>query len=267
MKRTQLESSVKQSYNMTLKDFMKQRVERDGCFDREIADTLEVSIPTVRSLRKHYGMKRADSSLRRFESTYGPGAVRRFKDIIEDPCSSLADVGREFGFSRENARRLYHKIYEFPYTEAHRKKMLLRRSKPDVLQCPSRRLRYVRAVKDKMISMGLEPTVMVRAKSRLLVTNNNLRVAVLHSSKLRQIGNKTYFYVAVINKQRRDCDFFILSYLYNGASGYFIIPHQFMPKEGTMIAIPPHRSNGKYTRFKDSWHLLVAKKGPSRESH
>jgi hypothetical protein len=266
MKRTQLESSVKQSFNLTLKEFLKQKIEGDGCFDREIADSLHVSISMVHTLRKHYGMERTDSSLRRFENTYGSGAVRRFKDIIENPCSSLADAGRAFGFSRENARRVYHKIYGFPYTEAHRKKMLLRRLKPDELQCPSRRLRHVRAVKDKMISMGLEPTTVVKAKSRLLVTNNNLRVAVLHSSKLRQIGNKKYLYVAVINKQRRDCDFFILSYRHHGASGYFIIPHQFMPKEGTMIAIPPHRSNGKYTRFKDAWHLLVAKKGPSRES-
>jgi len=196
MKKPVLESYVKRSFHLTLKDFMKQRIERDG-----------LSIPTVRTLRKEYGIKRADSSLRRFESTYGPGAVRRFKDIIEDPCTSLADVGRSFGFTRENARRIYHKIYGSPYTEAHQKKMLLRRSKPDVLQCPSRR--------DKMTSMGLEPTVVVRAKSHCLVTNNNVRVAVLYSSKLRQIGNKKYLPVSAITKQRRDCDFFIVSYCHN----------------------------------------------------
>jgi len=217
-------------------------------------------------LRKEYGIKRADSSLRRFESTYGPGAVRRFKDIIEDPCASLADVGRSFGFTRENARRIYHKIYGSPYTEAHQKKVLLRRSKPDLLQCSSRRLRYITAVQDKMISMGLQPTVVMRAKSHFLVTNNNLRVAVLHNSKLRQIGNKKYLPVSVITKQRRDCDFFIVSYCHNGDREYFIIPHAFMPKKGTMIAIPPDQSNGKYTRFKNAWHLLVTKKEPSAES-
>jgi hypothetical protein len=257
MKKLVFESYVKRSFHLTLKDFMKQRVEGDGFFDREIVDTLHVSIPTVRTLRKEYGMKRADSSLRRFESTYGPGAVRRFKDIIEDPCASLADVGRSFGFTRKNARRIYHKIYGSPYTEAHQKKMLLRRSKPDLLQCPSRRLRYVTAVQDKMISMGLEPTVVMRAKSHFLVTNNNLSVAVLHNSKLRQIGNKKYLPVSAITKQRQDCDFFIVSYCHNGDRDYFIIPHAFMPKKGTLIPISPPHSKNKYLPFKNAWDVLV----------
>lgn len=244
------------SFNMTIEDFMKQKVEDDGFFDREIADILNVSIPTVRKLRKQYGLKKVDPFFRQFERTYGPGAVRRFKDIIEDSSSSLADVGRHFGFTRENARRIYKKIYGFPYTEAFKKKILLRRLKADSLKVSSNRRMHVKKVKDKITTIGLGPAIVVEAKSHVLMTNNNLSVAVLYNSNLRQIRNKKYFYVSAISKQRQCCDFFILSYVNNDDSGYFIIPNKCIPKEGTMIAISPNNTNGKYTRFKDAWHLL-----------
>jgi hypothetical protein len=30
-----------------------------------------------------------------------------------------------------------------------------------------------------------------------------------------------------------------------------------MPRKGTLISISADNTNGKYTRFKDAWHLLV----------
>ena len=102
---------------MTVKDFMRHMAEVRCHADREIADMHNVTIPTVRKIRKirrRYGIKRTDSSLRLFEQRYGPKAVRSFKRIIEDASSSLADVGRHFGFTREYARQIYKKIYGFP---------------------------------------------------------------------------------------------------------------------------------------------------------
>ena len=74
----------------------------------------------------------------------------------------------------------------------------------------------------------------------------------MSSSKLRQIGNKKYFPINAVSKQRRGCDFFILSYLNNGDNSYYIIPNECMPKEGAMIAISSNNTNGKYSRFKDA---------------
>ena len=259
MKETELESYVKKSFNMTLKNFMRQRVEGDGLFDREIADILDVSVPTVRKLRKWYGIKRADPFFRQFERNYGPGAVRRFKGIIEDSSSSLVDVGRQFGFTREYARQIYQKIYGFPYTETFKKKILHRRSKADSLKFSSSRYRYVKKVKDKITTMGLDPTIVVESKSYVLMTNNNLRVAVvLRNSKLRQIRNKKYFPLNIVSKQVQDCDFFILYHFNNGDSACYVIPNEIMPKKGSMIQVSSDDSDSKYARFKDAWHLLAS---------
>ena len=257
MKIAELETYVNRSFHMTIKDLMIQRVQRDGLIDKEIANMLHVSIPTVRKLKRSYGIKKTDFSLKRFEERYGPGSVKRFKYIIEDSSSSLADVGRHFGFTRENARQIYKKIYRSPYTEAYKKKLLLRRLQTDALKFSSNRLMHLKNVKDKITNMGLDPKILIEAKARVLVTNNDLRVKVLHSSKLRHIGNKKYLYVSVLSKYKQDYDFFILSYLDKGDNGYYIIPNEHMPKEGTMIAVSSNNTVGKYKRFKDAWHLLV----------
>ena len=258
MKKTELESYVKKSFNVTIKDFMKQRVESDGLFDREIANKLYVSIPTVRKLRKWYGIKRADPFFRQFERNHGPGAVRRFKDIVEDPSSSLADVGRYFGFTREYARQIYKKIYGVPYTGTYKKKILLRKSKADSLKFPSSRLMHIKKIKDKIATMGLDPAIVVEAKSYVLMTNNNLRVAVLRNSKLRQIRNKNYFPLNIVSKQMQDCDFFILYHFNNGDSTCYVIPNEIMPKKGSMIQVSSEDTDSKYARFKDAWHLLAS---------
>lgn len=257
MKKTQLESFVKRSFHMTVRDFMKQKVEKDGLTDREISHILHIHWSIVGNLRRQFGLKKPHPFFRHFERSYGPGAVRRFRAIIEDPSTSLADVGRSFGFTRETARQIYQKIYGFPYTEAYRQKLLHRRSKPDSLKFSSRRLIHLKTVKDKLTTMGLDPTIVVQGNSHLLVTNNNLRVAVFYNAKLRQTGTKKYFAVKALHKQKQGCDVFILTYLDKGVRGYYIIPNRYMPRQGTLIAISADDTNGKYTRLKDAWHLLV----------
>jgi hypothetical protein len=254
MKKTKLESFVKQSFHMTLKDFMKQKVGRDGLADKDIAHILHIHWSTVGTLRREYGIRKPSPFFRHFESRYGPGAVKRFKAIIEDPATSLADVGRSFGFTRETARQVYHKIYGVPYTEAYQKKLLHRKSKADSLKLSSsRRLIHLKTVKDKLTTMGLDPTVVFQGNSHLLVTNNNLRVAVFYNAKLRQIGPTKYFAVKALHKEKQGCDVFILTYLNKGVRGFYIIPHRYMPRKGTLI----DDTNGKFTRFKDAWHVLV----------
>ena len=261
MKRTQLESYVKRSFHMTVEDFMKQKAGRDGLADGDIAAILHISTRTVATLRREYGIQKPHPFFRRFERRYGPGAVERFKALIEDPSTSLTDVGRQFGFTRENARQIYHKIYGLPYTGAYQKKLLHRRSDAYSLKLSSsRRLIHLKTVKDKLTAIGLAPTVVVKRNVHLLVTNNHLRVAVFYSAKLKEIGLKKYFAVRPIHKQKQGCDVFILTYLDKGVRGYYIIPHSYMPKEGAMIAISSNDTDGKYRRFKDAWHLV----GPAK---
>ena len=165
-------------------------------------------------------------------------------------------MGRQFGFTRENARQTYEKIYGFSYTVTHKRKILLRRLKADSLRFSSGRLMHLRRVKEKITNEGLAPTILIEARSHLLVTNNNVRVAVVIASKLRRVKDKKYLQVTILSKQRRACDFLVLSHFNNGDSIYYVIPTHVMPKRGTAIPVSSSDVNSKYSIYKDAWHLL-----------
>ncbi len=109
--KTILESYVEVRFDTDLYEFIRQKVQVDKLHDYEIASLLDVSDSTIRELRNAYGIKRANAFLRRFERRYGNGAVERFKKMVENPNSTLDDIGRHFEFSREYARQVYKKIY------------------------------------------------------------------------------------------------------------------------------------------------------------
>ena len=129
MTTTQLETYVKDQFNMELYEFIKHKVEVENLYDYELATILNVDRPFIGKLRKTFGMKKSAKFPRQFERTYGPGAVERLKKIIENPDKSLASVARHFGFSREYARQVYKKVYGYPYTEAFKSKLQLRKRK------------------------------------------------------------------------------------------------------------------------------------------
>lgn len=258
MNTKKLEAYITNSFKMTVKDFMRQMVEVKALVDREIAEMLNVSIRSVWNIRREYGLKKVGISLRRFEKSYGPDAVRRFKTIIENPFLSLADVGRHFGFTRENARQIYKKIYVSPYTETYKKKMLVKRLEADSLKFNSGRLIHFREVKDKITDIGLNPKIKFKSNSYSLMTQNGFRLAVMHTSNLIEVGNKRYFQVNPVSKLKQDCDFFILACLNNGNKTHYVIPNKVMPKKGTMIPASSNGANGKYSQFRDAWHLLAS---------
>ncbi|RLF32358.1 MAG: hypothetical protein DRN08_06730 [Thermoplasmata archaeon] len=130
-----LEVCIKDSFGMDLYEFMKRKVESESLHDYEIANILNnadgklcaVAPRVIGQLRNELGIRRANGFSRRFEIIYGTGAIDTFKEMIEDVDSSLSDVGKYFGFSREYARQVYKKIYGCPYTEAHERKRAARR--------------------------------------------------------------------------------------------------------------------------------------------
>ncbi|NQU15465.1 MAG: helix-turn-helix domain-containing protein [Desulfobacteraceae bacterium] len=114
---------------MDLYEFIMQKVHVDELYDYEIASLLKVSDSMITNLRNAYDIKRPNGFTRRFDRRYGKGAVGRFKKMVENPNSTLGDIGRDFEFSREYARQAYKKIYGCAYTQAYKRKRLAREKK------------------------------------------------------------------------------------------------------------------------------------------
>jgi excisionase family DNA binding protein len=127
--KTKLESYVEVKFGTDLYGFIKQKAEVDGLYDYEIASLLEVSDSMITKLRNGYGIKRIDGFSRRFDRRYGKGSVEKFKKMIESVDSTLTEIGKYFGFSKEYARQVYKKIYGTDYTEAFKKKRQIKKKK------------------------------------------------------------------------------------------------------------------------------------------
>jgi excisionase family DNA binding protein len=155
--KTKLESYVEVQFGTDLYGFIKQKAQVEGLYDYEIASLLEVSDSMITKLRNAYGIKRVNGFSRRFDRRYGKGSVEKFKKMVENPDSTLAEIGRHFGFSKEYARQVYKRIYGSAYTEAFKKKRLTKKKKGLSERTKrSKQFGDLTEVSKKMKSMGLE---------------------------------------------------------------------------------------------------------------
>lgn len=256
MKRAELERDVKHRFGMGLDEFIKQKVELDTLHDHEISHILGVHKSRICKLRKDYGIKRANGFLRRFECTYGTGAVETFKKLIERPDTSLTDVGGHFGFSREYARHVYKKIYGRPYTEAYKRKRLLKQKKRVAeKRKTSKRAGALIKVEEKMKSLGLPYHVTYNGNSYTIFTNG-YKVGFRISSTTTLINKREYFRINNAARSNEQDDFLVCLCRKRAKDVYFIIPSTAMPK--ALVSLMPESTpeQSKYAQFKEAWHLL-----------
>lgn len=252
----QLEAHVKEQFNMELYKFIKQKVEVENLYDYELASILSVNGSLIGKLRKTFGIKKVVKFPKQFERTYGANAMHIFKQIIENPDSSLACVGRHFGFSREYARQVYRNVYGYPYTEAFQSKIELKKHKMLTNRKKSKRLELLIKVREKMESMGLTPHLRTR-KHPYNILANNYKLLLRCASTPLTIGKKQYFHITTSDSP--DFDFIICLCINNGKSIHYVIPRHAMPKSGVYLLLKAGPGASKYTRFKEAWHLLTRK--------
>ncbi|MEA3427620.1 MAG: helix-turn-helix transcriptional regulator [Thermodesulfobacteriota bacterium] len=250
----QLEAHIKEQFNMGLYEFIKQKVEKENLYDYELAGILNVDRALIGKLKKVFIIEKAAGFPRRFEQTYGAGAVERFKKIIENPDSTLVDVAGHFGFSREYARQVYKKIYGYPYTEAFQNKLLARKRKARANREKPKRLDLLIKIKEKMESLGLTLHLRIRKHSYEILTNG-YRLLVRHALTTVTIGKKQYFHITT-GTGSADIDFIICLCRNNGKTIHYVIPRHVMPKYGVYLSPEAGTGGSKYARFKEAWYLL-----------
>ena len=256
MTRAALEHDVKQRFGMGLDEFIRQKVELDTLHDHEISHILGVHKSRICKLRKEYGIKRANGFCRRFERTYGFGAVETFKALTERPNTSLTDVGGHFGFTREYARHVYKKIYGRPYTEAYRRKRLLKKKKRLAERRDnSKRAGALMKVAEKMKSLGLPYSITYKGNSYTIFTNG-YKVGFRMSSTPTLINQREYFRLNNTKRPNGPLDFLICICRKGTKDTHFIIPSTAMPK--ALVSLMPESTpeQSKYAQFKEAWHLL-----------
>ena len=256
MTRAELERDVRHRFRMGLDEFIKQKVELDMLHDHEISHILRVHKSRICKLRKDYGIKRAKGFCRRFERTYGLGAIETFKELVERPETSLADVGGHFGFTREYARHVYNKIYNRPYSEAYRRKRRLKKKKRlSERRDKSKRAGALMKVGEKMKSLGLPYSITYKGNSYTIFTNG-YKVGFRMSCTPTLINQREYFRISNTKQANEPIDFMICICRKGTKDTHFIIPSMALPK--ALVSLMPESTpeQSKYAQFKEAWHLL-----------
>ena len=258
MTKKEVQLFIKQRFDMELCEFIKSRVYDEKLYDYEISQLLNVSKGLVSNLRKLCGTKKADAFTRRFERIYGTGAVDRFKRLIENTDNSLSDVAKTFRFSREYARQAYQKIYGYPYTRIHRKKLEARRKK-QVLEKNqnSHQTRAVNRFIQRLRSIGIMCDISAETPKHVLL-DNGYKVILKFSSKSTKLGKKQYFKINYAKSPDTDCDFFVCLCGDSEERTHYIIPRNTMPKSTLSLSPQSGPDESKYAQFKEAWHLLSA---------
>jgi len=104
-----------------LEQFIRTKIELETLTDAQIARLLHVGTSTASHWRNKFHIKPADKFKRKFQEKYGPDALERF-DILIRHGATLQEIGRSFGFSREYARQVYHKLYHGSYSAHQRQR-------------------------------------------------------------------------------------------------------------------------------------------------
>ncbi|SRR5438552_2896891 len=93
-----------------IEQFLRTKVETEKLSDREMALVLQVSPTTVTYWRHKLHISPADKFTRQFQAKYGIDARERVKRMRRQGAT-LQAIARQFGFSKEYARQVCHKLY------------------------------------------------------------------------------------------------------------------------------------------------------------
>ena len=254
-----LEYDVREQFGVPLGEFLKQKVEIDTLYDHEIAPLLNVSASSIRKLRRSFGIARAKAFTRRFEKTYGAGALERFKKLVEHPNTSLADVARSFFFSREYARQVYKKIYDTPYSvmlkTKHKARMKTRLS--DKWK-KSKNAEPLREVVAKFQSLGMIARISNKGREYMIFVNQYKLILRTTSTPVILHDNE-YFRINIKNCVDTDCDFFICICQDKEKATHFVIPSHAMPRSVISLLPEATQDRSKYARFKEAWNLVASR--------
>jgi len=209
--------------------------------------------------------KKASAFSKRFERSYGKGALDIFKKIVENPENYLADAGRYFGFTREHARYVYKRIYGCSYAVLYKKKRAEKMTRR--IECrihKTKKFTYMTKIVERLESMGLSSRILDGPP--LMIFSNGYKVVVKFSSKPVVVGKKKY-YIFRNGKSIRDiADYCICLCRGQKDDVHFIIPVNIVPLSGVSIPQGAEPDNSKYAQFKEAWHQLVPHNPGSRQA-
>lgn len=207
---------------------------------------------------------------------YGRGIQTDLYQIRDNPSYTLAWLAGRHGFTREYARQIFNKYFQYPYTKIKNKqsnkKKLRRIMRSEKNQNPKEKIKHYKkgesgAYKGMLIellalktcqSLGFKYTT--KNTTRIVDLNINgffCEVKSAHSAYEINKGYDHRFFHCIISPKQMEKADFVFFYI-APADTFYVIPINNVPKGGC-IYIPEADVPHRYCDFKESWGLLIKK--------
>lgn len=224
-----------------------------------------------------------EKKIERFDRKYAKkGGFAKLKEMI-DNFATLEEIGRYFGFSRQNAAGIYASLFGGKYREV----QLRRREKASVsriikLQNLDERLErlkqvgrlrsfkktlYVKLVKEEAERHGLKVefastkafTPKLRINGHLTTISGTDTKTIYH---MPREGNPTVYFRFAVSLKPHSFSVFVLD-TGDGKYSFYVIPYEKI-KDLRLVTLRPTyenprrkgRNGSKYVNYKDAWHLF-----------
>jgi len=235
-----LEKVTQRRFGKPLRAFLKEMIEDRCLYNYQVAEMLHTKRAKIGALCREFGLSRRNGFKKRFEEKYGPGSVEAFQRLSARPDTTLRDIARRFGFSRQYAWVVYEKICGTPYSTAFQEKRRLRRNekqrKERAKRLRSKKLLGFRQMEKELKVRGTPARLVRQGKSYRLVTEQGI-LNLKYTERPVTIGKKQYFNFLNAGCTETDCDFCICRCKDLERSIHYIIPTDVMPARA--ISLPP----------------------------
>ena len=221
--------------------------------------------------------------IERFNKKYAhKGGFKRLKEMV-DNMATLEEIGKEFGFSRQNAAGLYQSFFNKSYKniQHNRSNLKYKQRIREVSNLDERltnmkkrgryrsykKTLYLKSVKDNAEKHNYDVKV-VATKSfspNLIINGYNINVCGTDAKTIYHLpksGEPTIYYRFAISSRKHDFTIFVLEYEPNRFT-YYIIPYNDI-KSLSLITLRVNYDNprkrgkngSKYLKYRNAWHLL-----------
>ena len=228
-----------------------------------------------------YPLMISGNSINKLTKKYGDNIINDLKDIMN---SSLRELGDKYGFTRENARQIFKRVFNVDYTiivrernrihkdNAQNELVLKKDPRNKLIKYKKGSNVYKGAVVEETVfniltSLGYDVKPYMESNSFDLVVNDyKVDIKSCYRSRVTSKAQRIKAFRFVCSKEQKKADF-IVCYA-EPINKYFVIPGGKFPK-GRSLSIPEKESaiwvlsNGgvrmtqnKWYKYLDAWHLL-----------
>ncbi len=211
-------------------------------------------------------LARKNTCIKNLKKKYGENVLKDFKCFEKNKSPNLAEIGRKYNFTREQARKFYDKLILKPIIPKNKK---AKKYHEDPAWKNDPRYKFSEYKKGSNgVWKGVEAEkiffdeCVVRGFNIEILNNNSIDIKIngylidvksAHTAFFVPGGKTVCVKFRLTRKQKKAIDF---AACYHGLKKvFYIIPRDEFGKNISLVIHMPEKNN-RYEKYKDAWHLL-----------